>query len=166
MQSRSLLAGLVALLVVSCKEQKAAPAAAPAAVKPAATSPALPLGEKLDYEAAHRPAIRVTADKVYGALEAAGVALTEKRQHVAAAFLARYCLGALGPSNVAFSVCEFETADGAAAGKKESETALASVPNRTLVLNAETVLTVREPDPPTPESAELRKKVVALFEKL
>lgn len=161
-QSRSLVLLALTLMVAACKEAKAT---APSAPKPA-TSPSLSLGDKLWYEAGHRPAAPITVEKVYGAFEAAGIALTEKQQHVAAPFLAQYCFGSRGPAGVAFSVCEFESAEVAAAGKSESETTLASVPNRTLTVKGQTLLTVREPEPVTPQSAAVRKQAIELFEKL
>ncbi len=146
----------------ACKAEPRAPAPPPA-VK---TSPALPLGEKLDYEAKHRLPVRVTVERAFEALEAMQLPLTEKRQHVASPFLARYCAGALGPGGVAFSLCEFESGAAAHAGMLEAQAALSSIPHRVLIVNGESVLTIREPDPPTAASTETRSKAAAAFERL
>jgi hypothetical protein len=155
-----LTAAVLALAISGCKKDESA--SKDAGHQPV-TSPNLPLGEKLTFEAQHRPAGAVTADQVYAALDQQGIAITEKQQHVAAPFLAQYCLGAHGPAGIALSVCEFSSEEAAVAGKKESETALSSVPNRTLAQKGKTVITVREPQPPTDESKALRERIVAAF---
>ncbi len=106
------------------------------------------------------------AEDVYVALEKGGVALTDKKQHVATIYSALYCLGAKGPGGTAYSVCEYASAEELKKGRDSSAKFFESVPNRELVANKKTLLTVRQPPVKTPESEAVAKKSVELFSKL
>jgi hypothetical protein len=139
----------------------------PAPVSMAPTRPVLTLGDKLVFESTHRTATDTPkAEEVYAALETAGFKLTEKQQHVASVFGAQYCLGAKAENDIAFSVCEYGSAEQARMGREESLKTLASVPNREISTNKKTTLTIRQPAQETPTSRTAAKKAADTFAKL
>jgi len=172
---------LVCLLACSKPAPEAAPASSASAAVPSASatadplsslaqtdaglSPALPLLDKLDYEGKHRGTATPTVEQTWDAFDKAGIKLIEKAQHVGGVFGALYCVGAKSDDD-AFSVCEFTDAAAAKAGKDGSEKALVTIPNRTLVVNKTTLLTVRQPATKTPASEALTKKAIDAFKKL
>ncbi|WP_394826537.1 hypothetical protein [Pendulispora albinea] len=124
----------------------------------------LGLGAKLEMEAQHRPPDALKAEDVYAALERAGFAVTEKRQHVASIFGADFCLGAKGPDDLAFSVCEFATDEAAKKARRASQERLSKVvPNRESFLRKKSMLTIRQPPTKTAASEAAAGKAAQIF---
>lgn len=130
------------------------------------TQPIFSLGDKLQVEQRDRPVGTPKAEDVYAAFEKAGFALTEKQQHVASVFGAKFCLGAKTDNDMAFSVCEYADEAAAKAGRETSLKALAVVPNRDILVNKKTTLTVRQPAAKTPASEASAKKAAQVFSTL
>src|SRR5262245_59500374 len=61
--------------------------------------------ERLAWEAQHRPKLDVTAERVFDALERAGVSVVGKRQYLGVTLGASYCAGGMTRDGVAISVC-------------------------------------------------------------
>ena len=141
------------------------PSTLPAPGSPA-SRPVLTLGDRLEVERDRKVEGTPKAEDVYAAFEKAGLALSEKKQHVARVFGAQYCLGAKGAGDTAFSVCEYDSPENAATGRETSKKAFEVVPNRELVLNKKTILTVRQPPVKTAESEATSKKAREIFAKL
>ena len=184
----SALALLVAVGAFSaCAKSKpepgeARPAAASASVTvatPSATPPSAaaasagagPVGraivtiqDKLDSEKDGRPKDTPKVEDVFAAIEKTGAALTDKKQHVGSVYGAQYCMGAKSES-VAYSACEYESADAAKAGRETSMKAF-QTGNRDIFTNKKTTLTILQPSPKTPASEALAKKSVEAFTKL
>jgi hypothetical protein len=130
------------------------------------SQPVFSLGDKLQVEQRDRPTGTAKAEDVYAAFEKAGFALTEKQQHVASVFGAKFCLGAKTTNDMAFSVCEYADEAAAKAGRETSLKALAVVPNRDILVNKKTMLTVRQPATKTPASEAAEKKAAQVFSAL
>ncbi|MDX2000069.1 MAG: hypothetical protein SF066_20315, partial [Thermoanaerobaculia bacterium] len=77
-------------------------------------SPPLPLGDKLAYEATHRPSLQVNADGVFSAFEDAGVVFGRRFQSVAAVYQASYCTNGSVDAGLDLTVCEYPTPQAAA----------------------------------------------------
>ncbi len=164
---------VVALLAVGCSrksEPDAARAEAPpapvtvtkaATVAPGPIRPSVTLSDQLENERAVRPTDTPRVEDVLAALDRAGVATTDRQQHVATIFGARYCMGAKS-GDVAFSVCEYESASAAEAGRRLSLKALGAT-DREIVVNHKTTLTVRRPSVRTAASEDVAKKSIATF---
>ena len=120
--------------------------------------------DKLDVEKEGRPKDTPSAEQVFAAVEQAGVALTDKKQHVGAVYGAAYCVGAKS-GGVAYSACEYESADAAKAGRDTSMKAF-QTGNREIYTNKKTTLTVLQPSAKTPASEAVVKKSVEAFKKL
>lgn len=120
--------------------------------------------DKLDVEKDGRPKDTPSAEQVFAAVEQAGVALTDKKQHVGAVYGAAYCVGAKS-GGVAYSACEYESAEAAKAGRDTSIKAF-QTGNREVYTNKKTTLTVLQPSPKTPASEAIAKKSVEAFKKL
>lgn len=174
--------------LVGCAKSKSEPAAekpgtssAASAVAPATSAPPQPaasgaaaggpigraivtIQDKLDVEKDGRPKDTPSAEQVFAAVEKAGVALTDKKQHVGSVYGASYCVGAKS-GGVAYSACEYESADAAKAGRETSMKAF-QTGNREVYTNKKTTLTVLQPSPKTPASEAVVKKSVEAFAKL
>ncbi len=136
----------------------------PASARP--SQPVFSIGDKLKVEQDGRPTGTPKAEDVYAAFEKAGFALTEKQQHVASVFGAKFCLGAKTDNDMAFSVCEYADEAAAKAGRETSLKSLAVVPNRDILVNKKTTLTVRQPATKTPASEASEKKAAQVFSTL
>lgn len=137
-----------------------------------ATLPNMSFPERFGAESKGRPAgIKPSAEEVFTALKAAGLEIVDIKQHLAAPQGARFCLGAraVGPNKetrLDISACEYATPDVARIGRDYSLESMKSViPNRTVYLNKQTTLTVREAEK-TPELDALVDKASAAFAKL
>ena len=128
--------------------------------------PVFSVGDKLLSEQRDRITGTPKAEDVYAALEKAGFALTEKQQHVASVFGAKFCLGAKTDNEMAFSACEYVDEAAAKAGRDSSLKALAVVPNREIFMNKKTTLTIRQPARKTALSEAASKKAAQIFSKL
>ncbi len=149
---------------------------APWTAVPSATAPVLAnmgFGERFDIEKKSRPTgIKPNVEEVLGALESAGVHLAEKKQHLAAPFGARYCVGArvvpAGSDDTLYhlSVCEFVSEDVAKMSRDYSDDTLSkSISDRSVYVNKQTTLTTREMSK-TPENDALGAKIAETFDKL
>lgn len=109
-----------------------APAAAPKPA-PAETKTLEPmtdvssLAKRMSYEAAHRPRLEPTAERVLDAMDAAGLRVAARKQYLAVAMKASYCAGGTTPDGVAISVCEYPDADAATAAKTFADTRYAAI---------------------------------------
>jgi hypothetical protein len=168
---RSLLLGLAAVgltAIAGCKSPSAraddhpvdaassstpGPRGAPQnpAAMPGATVAAVagePFPERFVGEASGRPAgTHPTVEAVYAALEAAGLTITGKRQHLASPLGARYCVGAQAVSAsketlLQMSVCECASREVAQAARDFTTTT--NIPLRTAYANGPTLLILRE----------------------
>lgn len=116
---------------------------------PAPSGPALPggeqlsLAERLTREASLRPAGAVRSEDLVVALKAKGITVTRTRQVLGRTLNAQYCsMSVLGEGLVA-SVCEYETPEAAAAALKYSEERFGrTIPNRRLLTNGKSLLTI------------------------
>lgn len=137
-----------------------------------ATLPNMSFAERFALEAKGRPhGITPTAEEVYAKLKTAGLEVVDVKQHLAAPQGARFCLGAraVGPNKetrLDLSVCEYATPEVARMGRDYSaESMKAVIPNRTVYVNKQTTLIVRE-DQKTPEIDALVDAASAAFAKL
>jgi hypothetical protein len=132
--------------------------------------PNLNIGERFNMESKARPAGAIKAETAYGAINDAGFAVTEQKQHLASPYGARYCVGAKIADDkkvpqMDASVCEYISNEVAIIGRDRSAEGLKVVPNRTVIANKQTTLTVREYTR-SPENDALVQKVIAVFQKL
>lgn len=147
----------------------------PWAAVPSATAYALPsmgLAERFQLEASSRPpGIKPNVEETWKALEKAGLALIDKKQHLASQFGARYCVGARLPPQpdktdetmLYLSACEVITPELAKTAAGYSEKTLASVvPNRVIFTNKNMMLIVKE-EQKTPEADAALDKAKAAF---
>jgi hypothetical protein len=146
----------------------ASPVALPGAVVP--TMPNMSIPQRFGAERSGRPqGLSLSIEDVYAGLEKAGVTVVDRKQHLASPFGARYCLGAraVGASDkpmLQMSVCEFVSPDAAKMGRDYSAESM-KLPMRTVYVNAQTTLTVRE-EKADPEIDALVAKVAAAYAKL
>jgi hypothetical protein len=115
------------------------------AAKPAAPDNR-PLAERLTAEAESRPVGALRAEAVAAALQQAGIGVHPLRQVLASAIGARFCMAAPAASGLGVAVCEFATDAEAARGLAYSrQTFDRLIPNRRLLQNHATVLTLTRP---------------------
>ena len=134
-------------------------APAPAAALPSPASPSippevarLPLADRLVREAATRPAIPLSTERVQQALAKQGVALQRWKQVLASPVGARFCMAGLTAAGLAVSICEYPDANAAARGAATSHARFDQlIPNRSLVRNGATLLTLTHPSSPDRE---------------
>lgn len=140
---------------------------------PGATVPTLPnmsIPQRFSTELNGRPqGLKPSVEDVYAGLAKAGLTVTDRKQHLAAPFGARYCLGARGVGAndkpmLQMSVCEFVSPEAAKLGRDYSADAM-KLPMRTVYVNAQTTLTLRE-EKQDPEIDALVEKVAAAYAKL
>ncbi|HVR62957.1 MAG TPA: hypothetical protein VMU50_13730 [Polyangia bacterium] len=144
----------IVLFAASCGNreraaEKPAVATAPAPAAPAVSAP-LPdgrtLAERLTAEAESRPAGALRAEAVAAALQNAGVGVRPLKQVLASAIGARFCMAAPAESGLGVAVCEFASDAEAARGLAYSrQTFDRLIPNRNLLRNHATVLTLTRP---------------------
>ena len=137
-----------------------------------ATFPNLPFPARFASEAKGRPqGIKPTVEEVYAGLKAAGIEVVDTKQHLASPQGARYCVGArvMGDGadpRMEFSVCEYSTPEVAKLGRDWSEASMKTViPNRTVYVNGQTVLVIREAQKNADNDA-LVEKAAGVFGKL
>jgi hypothetical protein len=104
------------------------------------------LAERLAWEAQNRPALDVTAERVFDALERAGVSVLTKRQYVGITMGASYCAGGMTRDDVAISVCEYASRTAAAAGKDFMDHRFARMtPFARRVVHGQVLLSITKP---------------------
>ncbi|HEY0480878.1 MAG TPA: hypothetical protein VGD37_25360 [Kofleriaceae bacterium] len=150
---RSLFVSTIVALA-ACESEPPAP---PPAVAPAsAAAPKLiepskelsPLVARLRYEANHRPASSVTAERVFDALDRSDIRVTERRQYLGASMRASYCLGGQTGDDIVLAVCEYPTHGAAVAGKAFMDGRFAAMaPGAHREVQDVAVLTVVDPAP-------------------
>ena len=123
------------------------PVALPGAV--VATLPNMSIPQRFSAEQNGRPpGLTPSADDVYAGLEKAGNTVVDRKQHLASPFGARYCLGAraVGANDapmLQMSVCELISPEAARIGRDYSAEGM-KLPMRTVYVNKQTTLTLRE----------------------
>ncbi len=138
----------------------------PVAIDPAAN---LPLAgnpvEQLQVEAAARPQGAIKAEAVIDALGKAEIVVSNNKQFIGRTVLANYCFGGISGKAMTVTICEYASAEAAAAGLENSQKRAGSIPNRTLTQNKQTVLTlVRDGD--SAENKAEADKAIEVFSKL
>jgi len=136
-----------------CSKYAEAPAVVARAVKtgPSAEVPAtqpaqIALFTTLAEEKAGRPTGTPSTDVVIDALSQAGLPLEQRKQFLGKLIGAHYCEGGRTTGGLGVSICEFNDAPGAIAGKAPSEKSFGKLfPNREIVVNKKTILTIVEP---------------------
>ncbi len=129
-----------------------------------------PFPERFAGEAAGRPpGIKPRVEDVYAALSAGGLGIAGQKQHLASPLGARYCVGAQALSDaketlLQISVCECSTPEVAQLAR-DFTTKTANIPLRTVYVNKQTMLVLRE-EKSTPEIDALVTKASDLFAKL
>ncbi|MDQ3367782.1 MAG: hypothetical protein M3680_20350, partial [Myxococcota bacterium] len=118
---------------------------------------------RLQWEAAHRPPTTASAERVFEALERAGVEVGAPRQYLGSAMLASYCAGGTTTEGLAISVCEFPSVEAAAAGKRFMDTKFAAMaPTARREVHATSVLSVVRPAESN-DDAQLAERVGRAF---
>lgn len=142
---------------------------------PSATANILPnmgIPDRFEAEQKARPAnLKPNAEAIFAALEKAGLAVVDKKQHLGQTFGARYCVGARVVNGrdagdltmLQLSVCEFINAEVAVMSRDYSIEALKMIPNRTVHASKQTTLTVRREQPLTPENEAAAAKAVEVY---
>jgi hypothetical protein len=129
-----------------------------------------PFPERFAGETAGRPpGIKPRVEDVYAALSAGGLGITGQKQHLASPLGARYCVGAQAVSDaketvLQISVCECSTPEVAQVAR-DFTTKTANIPLRTVYVNKQTMLVLRE-EKSSPEIDALVTKASDLFAKL
>jgi hypothetical protein len=170
------LAPLIAfsLLAGACSHEAAptpAPTPAPAAPRTGETSPPPPpvasnaVMDELKREAADRPTGTPAAEAVLDLFESNGLALLRRTPVLATPVHAHYCAIASTKVGLSMSICEFDSEAAAKAGRETSLQVFKSIPNRTLLLNGKTMLTLILPQDTDAIRAQ-RDKARTLFAQL
>jgi hypothetical protein len=106
-----------------------------------------PLMQLLTEEKANRPAGTPTAEAIFAAVEQGGIKTKDQSQVLGRMVGAAYCENAHTESGLVLGVCEFKDAETLAKGRAYSEKTFGkSLPNRTLLANGKTLLTLNPPD--------------------
>jgi hypothetical protein len=77
-----------------------------------------PLLARLAYEAQHRMAVGLPAERVLDALDREKLRIIERKQFLGEVVHARYCLGGRTEAGLAIAACEYEDPAAAGAGKE------------------------------------------------
>jgi hypothetical protein len=140
-----------------------------------ASEPSMSIAARFQAEQAARPPnLKPNVESVFAALEAAGLEVVDKKQHLAQSVGARYCVGARVVSAkdarshelLIVSVCEFISPELAAGSRNYSTESLKIIPNRTGHANKQTTMTVGESDPVTPATQAANAKALATYDAL
>ncbi|MBA3392568.1 MAG: hypothetical protein H0T89_07990 [Deltaproteobacteria bacterium] len=126
-------------------------------------APLAGLMAQLETEAKSRPAAKVTAERAFEAIKAAGLEVGEPQQVLGKTALAKYCAAARIEPAIGVSVCEYETAEQAKAGGAFMDKNFKGLaPDAARVINGTTLLTVAN----ATGHEDVRKRVLALFKSL
>jgi hypothetical protein len=120
-------------------------------------------GMLFQTEAANRPSGTIKTEDALAAFRKDGIPLDTVRQHLARPYGARYCVGGMSGTEIAFSVCEYIDAAAAQAGAETSRKIV--LENREIRINQATSLTVREATK-TPNADALEQRLFESFAKL
>jgi hypothetical protein len=133
---------------------------------PAVDGERLTLAERLTREAGSRPAGALRAEEVATALQRAGIELRAMKQVLARTVGARFCMSTQTGAGLGVAVCEFADDAEAAAGLDYSQRTFDRlIPNRRLIRNHGTVLTVTRPQE-VPALDEQTERAVRAFASL
>lgn len=106
-----------------------------------------PLLQLLADEKTNRPSDTPSAESVFAALDKAGIHTQDPSQVLGRTVGAAFCENAHTAQGMVVSVCEFKDADTLAKGRAYSQKTFAqALPNRSLVSNKKTLLTINPPD--------------------
>jgi hypothetical protein len=134
------------ITALGCAERTQAPPAVPP--PPAPEVARLPLGERLAREAASRSAAGLRAERVQQALAGQGIALARWKQVLASPVGARFCMAGLTGTGLAVAVCEYADSAQATRGQAISHARFDRlIPDRALIRNGATLLTLTRPSP-------------------
>ena len=98
---------------------------------------------ELQREKSERPAVKVTAEKLFGALTDKGVRFASQKQVLATTAQAEYCALGVTEENIGIAVCEYASEKAARDGKKLLDTHYAKlVPDAERRINGATLVTV------------------------
>jgi hypothetical protein len=122
----------------------------------------VPILDRFHHEATARPTGVPRIEDCLAAFKKAGVEIRDEKQHLAAPFLAMYCVGFQTGNDVHGSLCEYKDVETATKGRDTSDKGFASVPNRKVHRNGGSTFTVRA-GVATPANDELVKKMAAAF---
>ena len=156
MRKLALLSLTFTLLSAACHRPAPAPAPPPAppGVDPAMS--ALPLLERLAREASARPTGTLRAEEVLAALERGGLTLRKTQQVLASTVGAAYCTSSATSRGVAVAVCEYPAEAVARRGLEYSHRVFDRlIPDRRLLLNRKTMLTVTGADADAKRAADI-----------
>src|SRR5438093_8736124 len=101
---------LVAISILAACSSKATPPPAPAPAPQKTLEPSTnisSLAARLQYEAAHRPAGAIAAERVFDALEHAGIELADRTQYAGVVMKASYCAGGKARDGLVVAICEY-----------------------------------------------------------
>jgi hypothetical protein len=136
--TRRAAALLAAFLFAGCTDS-----APPPAVLEAPPAPKSALEQRLDREAAARPAGTLRVEDVVAKLGEAGIVVTRVRQVLARNLGARYCATVHTARGPGVAVCEFDSPEAARAGEQRSRELFDRfIPDRRLVVAQSTLVTV------------------------
>jgi hypothetical protein len=164
------LAPLIALsmLAGACSHEAAPAPAAPRAAEPSpppAPAASNALVDELKREAADRPTGTPGAETVLALFENNGLAIARRQPVLATPVHAHYCMISSTQVGLSMSICEFDSEAAANAGRETSLRVFKTIPNRSLVLNGKTMLTLILPSDTDAIRAE-RDKARTLFAQL
>lgn len=168
---RKLVIALSALCFAACQkdaptpQQPVAPPDAVAQQQPQSGSNPQRFGgllDRLQQEAQARPQGALTAETVLSSLEAKGLKITKKQQHLAQPFGASFCLGAELDADVALSICEYPDESSAKTGRDVNAKSFREIAHREVFVNGKTTLAVLE-TPAGERSSKAKETVVAVF---
>lgn len=136
-----------ATLLVGCKNSLPPPSVGGVASPPVASIPEpkfiRSLPERLRQESSTRPTGTPRAEDLIGALKKNGWTLGSEKQVLGSTVGARFCSVVRSPGGVGLSVCEFDSEQAALQGRDFSQRTFDKVmPNRQLLVNRKTLLTV------------------------
>ena len=166
---RRLLAPLLFPFFVAACHKDAPPPPPPAATPPLAKeeAPKALAGDnvvtQLQIESTNRPKGIVTVEQVIEGIDAMGKKFSHQ-QVVALSLKARYCENGRTTIGLGMSICEFDDAEKAKAGRDRSIDVFKSFGKRKFALNGATLVTLGEPA--TSEIAADQEKFLEMFAKL
>lgn len=116
-----------------------------------------PVMELMREERGSRPTDTPAAEAVFATASKAGVPTSDRMQVVARLLGASFCENARTDRGVVLSVCEFKDAETLEKGRAYSEKTFAkALPNRALLVNRKTLLTLNPPDDTAPVKAQMK----------
>lgn len=140
---------IATLSLISCDRERARPAATSSDVtkRVEPSKQIAPLVARLAYEARHRTASKLPAERVLDELAQNELSVTARRQYVGAALRATYCIGGNTSEGVAISVCEFASPTAAQEGLALMNERFAPMSATAMrAVRESTVLTVTDPN--------------------